>query len=249
MGDPALPATLSELDRMRFGIVTAKAEDVTAAGVEAIVRFCGEHSVRLLIARCPAEDLSAAQTLERAGALLAGTLVVWTRNLDDPPLCAGPPRVAIREAVPADGEAVRALAGEAFHDFGGHYHMDRRLDRAACDALYADWAYRSCVTPGVADGVLVAARDDRIVGFVTMKLRGSEEGEGVLDAVAADFRGRGFHQALMLERLRWFQRRGVRRMTISTQVTNLAAQRSWLRLGLRPLRATYIFHKWFDGEQ
>ena len=36
-------------------------------------------------------------------------------------------------------------------------------------------------------------------------------------------------------------------MVLSTQVTNLAVQKVWSRLGFEPSRSYYTFHLWFDG--
>jgi hypothetical protein len=34
-------------------------------------------------------------------------------------------------------------------------------------------------------------------------------------------------------------------MLISTQITNVAVQKVWTRLGFEPSRSYYTFHKWF----
>ena len=50
----------------------------------------------------------------------------------------------------------------------------------------------------------------------------------------------------MLRALEWSAERGVRRMIISTQVSNIAPQTVWVRLGFEPTRSYYTFHQWFD---
>ncbi len=47
------------------------------------------------------------------------------------------------------------MAAAAFAGYVGHYHNDARLDRAAADATYPDWARRSVTEAGVADRVWV----------------------------------------------------------------------------------------------
>lgn len=237
---------LSTLDRERFGMEVAKSSRVTAADLPEILRFCRGHKVKMLIARCPAEDLAAVHAMEREGFLLMDTLVCWVYDLLKAPLPENECPIPIRPGTPADAEGVVAVAREAFHGYFGHYHADPRLDQARCDELYTDWASRSCRLPGEGEGVLVAEDAGKIVGFVTMKFNSPEEGEGVLDAVASAYRGQRVHGALNRERLRWFRGRGAHRMVISTQVINVSAQRSWQRLGLKPHSAICTFHKWFD---
>jgi len=46
--------------------------------------------------------------------------------------------------------------------------------------------------------------------------------------------------------MEWSLSKGVRRMVVSTQVINIAVQKTWVRLGFEPIRGYYTFHKWFD---
>jgi len=54
-----------------------------------------------------------------------------------------------------------------------------------------------------------------------------------------------FPTATWLGALRWFEARGRSRMLISTQITNVAVQKVWIRLGFEPSKSYYTFHKWF----
>ncbi|MBZ0288565.1 MAG: GNAT family N-acetyltransferase, partial [Anaerolineae bacterium] len=58
--------------------------------------------------------------------------------------------------------------------------------------------------------------------------------------------GKGVGRGLMIGALLWFEARGIAKMLISTQVTNVASQKVWVRLGFEPSHAFYTFHKWFD---
>jgi len=246
MARDAMPVGISSLDEQRFGVRTAKALGVTTSNLPAVLQFCAENDVALLIARCSVDDLPAAHAMERAGFLLMDTLVYWSRDLVDKSLPNDSGPALIRPIRPDEAGEVKRIAGEAFRGYFGHYHADERLDNAACDEVYSDWAYRSCISAEMADFVLIAELENNIVGFATGRLNNPKEGEGVLSGVAPDYRGRGIHRSLMIGRLRWFHQHGAERMVISTQVTNVAAQNSWLRLGFEPSHALYTFHKWFD---
>ena len=115
-----------------------------------------------------------------------------------------------------------------------------------CDAGYADWAWRSCTEPGVAAGVLLAEWDGTIAAFATMDLHQADRtGEGVLFAVAPPFQGLGIYTALIREAMQWCIRHGCTHMEVSTQITNLAVQKAWVRLGFEPSASWYTLHKWF----
>jgi GNAT superfamily N-acetyltransferase len=239
------PVALSPLDQSRFGIRIARAMKITSAIVPEIMEFCRAERVQMLIARCSTQDLPTAQSLERLGFSLMDTLVYFRRDLERRPL---PPKreIPIRSASHEDAGIVTQIASQAFQGYDGHYHADARLDRTACDELYTDWAGRSCLQKDVADEVLIATPLGEPLGFLTLKDLGTGEADGRLFAVAPRAQGHGIGQALLIAGLHWCRECGLRGMIISTQITNLASQGSWVRVGFSPHQSFYTFHKWFD---
>jgi GNAT superfamily N-acetyltransferase len=236
---------LSSIDQERFGVVTARDGDVTLSTLEPDLAFCRTRGVQLLIARCRTEELHVAQALEAAGGRLMDTLVYYVRVIVGGELPENTCKVPIRPVRPGEDEAVRKVAGEAFRGYRGHYHADPRLDPAKCDEAYQSWAQRSGVSREVAGEVLVAD-DGQVAGFATLRLNDPREGEGVLFAVAPRVQGAGVYKAFMLEGMRWCRFQGAKRMVVSTQITNLAVQKVWSRLGFEPSHSFYTFHLWFD---
>lgn len=234
---------LSPLDRGRFGVVTARWDAASDAELADALAFCREHDVELLIARCDTGDATAAHGLERAGALLMDTMIHFACDPARRPSDAAeaPP---VRSATREDATQVREIAGEAFRGYVGHYHADPRLDRAAVDEVYPDWAFRSCVDGGVADEVLVCERGGRLAGFATLRIQGETWAEIPLAGVRPSERRRGIHRALTLAALGRADARGVERVEMSTQVMNHASQRSHLEAGFLPHRSEYTFHLW-----
>ena len=235
---------LSDIDQKRFGFRVARAERLEAASVAEALAFCRREGVRLLIARTPCDELGAAHSLERAGAALMDSLVHYAWNDDLGPLPDDSCPIPIRDAVPEDLDAVVAVAREAFGDYASHYHADPRLDRARVAEIYPSWAARSCSEAGVADRVLVAD-DGGGAGFATLRQRPAEV-EGVLFAVAERARGVGVYRAFLVQTLRFARSVSARRVLVSTQISNLAVQRAWVRLGFLPVEALYTFHLWLE---
>lgn len=240
--------SLSGIDSERFGIRVARAPEVTEETLPAVLDYCAANRVVLLIARCSAADLRAAQAMERCGFALMDTLVYYTRDLGRAPVPAAGSAVAVRPLRSGEAQAVTGIAGTTFRGYAGHYHADPRLDRARCDEGYVSWASRSCVDPAVADAVLVAAElESDIVGFATLRMRTASEGEGVLFGVKPAGQGKGVYRSLMIGGMEWCASRGATTMVVSTQLVNVAVQKVWSRLGFELARAHYTFHGWFDG--
>lgn len=232
---------LSSLDQQRFGLVVARDESLT--NVDEALEFCRAREVRLLIARCRSDDLAVSQALEAAGGRLMDTLVYYARGLSAAEPSTHDCPLAIRAFRPGDEDGVRQVAEQAFRSYAGHYHADPRLERARVDEIYPSWALRACLSREVADRVLVAD-DGAVAGFATLRQNDPSEGEGVLFAVAPRAQGKGVYRAFMLEGLRFFREAGAARMVVSTQLTNLAVQKVWVRLGFEPERSFYTFHLW-----
>ncbi|MCA9913588.1 MAG: GNAT family N-acetyltransferase, partial [Anaerolineae bacterium] len=236
---------LSELDQMRFGIVTAKAYGLTLDKLPDVDAFCREHHVSLLIARVQAEHLDAVQQMESDGYQLMDTLVYYAFKYARTAIPENDSPYVLRLAQQSDAERVAAVAAHSFQGYYGHYHADPNLDREACDATYMDWAVRSVTDPAMADDVLLVEHSDALLGFATLRMNNAEEGEGVLFGVAPEAQGRGIYKSMMIYGMQWSQERGAARMVVSTQLTNVAVQKVWARVGFEFDHAHYTFHKWF----
>ncbi len=239
---------LSAIDEGRFGVRTAKVTGLTEACLPEALRFCERESVRFLIARCPAADLPLVHRLERNGFQLMDTLVYYRhKNLGDTPVVADPDGIAVRPVEPGEETLVRSIAQQSFQGYTGHYHADPRLNPKDCDEAYRDWAVRSCeLREEGRSEVLVAASSEGLLGFATLRMDAPDEGEGVLFCVAPAAQGQGIYRLFMIRGMEWSRAHGARTMIVSTQVTNLAVQKAWVRLGFEPCGFSYTFHRWFD---
>jgi GNAT superfamily N-acetyltransferase len=237
---------LSPLDEQRFGVRTARAGDLTLAGLPEALRFCERERVRFLIARCSTTDLPLVHELESQGFQLMDTLVYYKRQLGAIPKLPDPESFTVRPAMPEEADSVRKIAEQAFQDYQGHYHADPRLDRRLCDETYVDWAWRSCSSRELADEVLVAAGPNGLAGFSTMRLIAPGQAEGVLACVSPEAQVPGLYLLLMIRTLEWARSKGAKSIVFATQITNLAVQKIWSRLGCEPWESFYTFHRWFD---
>lgn len=239
---------LAPLDERHFGIRTAKARPTTPEEVRAALEFCEANGVQLLIARCPSTALAAAHSLEGANGRLMDVLIHHVFDFAKTSMPTDDNPIESRFAGPEDVSAIVALARRVFKGYHGHYHADPRLDPAKCDEVYISWAQRSCESRQVADDVLLLVEDTTLLAFVTLKLVNPEEGEIVVGGVSPVAQGRGLYRTFIVRSMQWCQARGARRVLVSTQVTNVAVQKVWHRLGFQPSRSDLTFHVWFERE-
>jgi GNAT superfamily N-acetyltransferase len=241
-----VPVEFSAVDSDRFSVRVARARQVTNSNLTEVIDFCGSSKIDLLIARLDSRDLQTAQKMEHLGFFLADTLVYYAFDLGKRVVPDDSPKAIIRSCQDQDSIRVRAVAAAAFRDYRGHYHADPRLENKDCDEAYTSWAERSCTSREVADEVLVAEHAGSIVGFATLRMNSTDEGEGVLFGVAPEAQGLGIYRSFMINGIRWCKMRGANRMIVSTQVTNVAVQKVWCRVGFEPSHSDYTFHMWFE---
>lgn len=240
-----MPIELNELETARFGISAARVTD-PAASPRAIDRAALDAGVQMVTVRISANDLRRVHAFEEAGYRLMDTLVYYSRGLDNLPAMPPPPRgVSLRQALPEDAGAVAAVARNSFAGYMGHYHADPRLDPAAADAAYVEWAETSTARASAASPVLVAETDGVVVGFLALRSNAPDEMEVVLNAVEPALHGSGIYGSLIGKALSVARGRGCRQMVTSTQINNYPVQRVWSRLGFVHGRSLYTLHKWY----
>lgn len=236
---------ISEIDKERFGVKTARIVGVTQDKLPAVLDFCRQENVVLLIARCDMTDLEAAQSMEKEGFLLMDTLVFYSFDLTKHKVPSDKEAAWVRPIEPAEENEMLMVARESFRGYFGHYHADPRLDRQKCDEAYTDWARRAFVSRE-SENFLVGEVQGKIVGFGVMRKNNSEEGEMFLGGIHPDFQGKGIYHSFLCKGVQWCSAEKVRRMVISTQLKNLSVQKVLIKFGFEISRGYYTYHKWFD---
>ena len=239
-----MPIEINALETARFGIIAARIIDAQATPDE-IDAASRDKDVKMLTVRIDVADLKRVHAFEAAGYQLMDTLLYYGRSLCDlPPKRAELEIISCRKGLAKDAEAVARVAHAGFAGYMGHYHSDPRLDAAAADAAYVEWAKNSTTHTSAKAPVFVAEHDGQIVGFITLRHNSEDETEIVLNAVQPSQQGRGIYSVLLAHTLNHAHLTGARRAIISTQIINYSVQRVWSRLGFIHERSFYTFHKW-----
>src|ERR1035438_2767295 len=77
---------LSEIVESRFGIKSARVDNILLADIDSVEVFCQSNDVKFLAARCSTDAVQVAQALEARVYRLMDTLVYFKRNLAVNPL-------------------------------------------------------------------------------------------------------------------------------------------------------------------
>lgn len=236
-----------------FGRATVK--EVAAALVQ-LGREVRRDGAELLSARVDMEDLACIQGAEAAGWISVGTSVKLSQAApavdvagDTGYTAAVSSGVEIAELEGLTAEDERSLreVSQASHTHS-HFFNDPRLDRAAAQRLFEEWAIR-CARLGHAT-TLLARVDGRCVGFLNTLVneavaRYTGRVAGVIDfiAVAPGVQGQGIGSRLVRAALASLAKRADL-VEVRTMLDNFRAIRLYQRLGAVLVSADVHLHGW-----
>ncbi|MBP2845194.1 dTDP-4-amino-4,6-dideoxy-D-galactose acyltransferase [Dickeya oryzae] len=189
-------------------------------------------------AKLAAGDLPTADALSELGFRLAEGEVDFSMPVV--PAARAVFAVGVRDADVGDIPALRAAAAKSFVLSRFRSPWYRPDD---CGRFYARWVEKA-VCGTFDDACLVlGAQGGPLQGFVTLRQTSPTAARiGVLSAWPG-MTGQGIGQRLMQVARVWCQQRGIRRLTVATQTSNLAALRLYLRSGARVESTAYWFYR------
>jgi GNAT superfamily N-acetyltransferase len=241
----------SKIDLYRFGVKTGKVFITNADSATNIDSEARSNNFRWIIARCESTSISAAQQLEDMGFRLMDTLL-YSELQKLPDVGSIPPcGYNWRHSSPDDSTVVSNIARSAFSGYQSHYHADPKLPRDLCNETYADWASKSCLDSDIASQVIIAYQThepNHPIAFGALKVRERSTIEGVLFAVDPHHLRRGLFSFLLKQCCFLAKELNFAIVLYSTQITNIATQRTLGRLGFLPTKYVYTFHKWYEQE-
>ncbi|ATO35170.1 dTDP-fucosamine acetyltransferase [Dickeya dianthicola] len=189
-------------------------------------------------AKLAASDLATADALSALGFRLAEGEVDFSMPVV--PVARAMFAVGVREAETGDIPALRVAAEKSFVLSRFRAPWYRPDD---CGRFYARWVEKA-VHGSFDDACLVMGGQGLpLQGFVTLRQTSPSTARiGVLSAWPG-MTGQGIGQRLMQVARVWCQQRGIRRLMVATQTSNLAALRLYLRSGARVESTAYWFYR------
>ena len=216
----------------------------------AVLEACADQGIRHLSARLHTSDLSSIHLLEQQSFIAIDGILTFSLDIRAAHWPSPGEGVEIRLSRPQDTEQIKAIARSSY-DYD-RFHSDPRIIKAVADELHAVWLENSC-RGAAADAVVVAAENDRILGFVTCKIirqttdyLGLTIGTIVLVATAADARGQGVAKATTYGALDWFHEQGVDIVEVGTQLRNIPASRLYEACEFRLVASSLSLRKWIE---
>jgi dTDP-4-amino-4,6-dideoxy-D-galactose acyltransferase len=256
--------TWLDWDTEQFGFPAARLDLLAASGSREHaldIRFdllgetldeCEDRGVRHLIARVDAGDDTSIHALEHYGFELIDGIQTFTLDLS----AFAPGSVDLRncEVRPyRDSELEQVLAIARSSYVFDRFHCDPVLSPEVADRINETWV-RNCCLGRMADIVMVAARGEQVLAFVTCKIdepatRLLGLGCGVIGMVATDasVRRTGVASAATAGALEWFRSNNVAAVEVGTQLRNVPAARLYERCGFRLTDVSLTFRKWMGG--
>ena len=192
-----------------------------------------EH-YRLLQTRIAADDYQALTVAGQLGFQLAEGEAVLVLDLQHTERQPGI-RIARQSLIPE----LRQAACDAFQHsrFRAPWFADADGQR-----FYAQWI-ENAVTGQFDDQCLIACGDaGELQGFVSVRETGEDARVGLLSVLPAA-RGKGIGQRLLLAAADWARVRRLKQLHITTQLSNLAAMRLYLRSGARLEHTAYWLYR------
>lgn len=121
------------------------------------------------------------------------------------------------------------------------FFSDNRFPPEKTARLYEIWVEKAAV-PKPSQTVIVAGDVAAPSGFITCDIQAS--GEGHIGLFASFSEKSGLGQKLLAHASHWFFEKGVRKVSVATQGSAIAAQRSYQKAGFRTASTQMWLHRW-----
>ncbi|HJU74394.1 MAG TPA: GNAT family N-acetyltransferase [Gemmatimonadaceae bacterium] len=226
-----------------FGLRIAMARPTEPDGVAAALAVARADAVELLVFRISTNAAATVHAVEAVGGRLCDSLLYFERVYGEESLTSS---AAVRQHAAGDTARIVEIAGRAFHDYAGHWHVDHRIPRERADALYAAWARDICGgrTP-FAHRIFVIEERGAVSGFAAFREAGDRAFDLELGAVDPSAQGKGLYRELITAANAWlYQHANMRRALYSTQLNNYRTIRAIERLGYVLVDSVQTFHVW-----
>jgi ribosomal protein S18 acetylase RimI-like enzyme len=242
-------------DRAQLQIKAAKIDVLemrSAAGIAALHQAVAQArslDIKHLACRIDTRARLAAVALQSCRFVLVDTVVHIALRATDFTATSdrSVPQTILRWADPKDATAIGALAKMVFSDPASSFNRylnDGGFTRAQVERVYSVWGETSVGGAG-ADATLCAFQDETLVGFLTVKNPSADGTARVpLNAVAPHMRGQGLYSLLVATAAQRLFSQNAQSIEMTTQLQQLAVQKTWLHFGAQLVGSSYSFHQW-----
>ncbi len=235
----------SDIDSRRFGLNIYRATLPEIREGELFEQLVS-NKVDVAILRFPTSQQHEISRLDRLGIpyIISDTLVYYSSDLKaSGTTSARNPELVFEPAGVNEHELLNSLVTEIFDGYRNHYSSNPFLSKVDVLDGYCEWARGYCRSGREGRWAWIVRDSGVPVAFLTCsEAEGGEEAEVVLNGVLPAVARRGIYGDMISFVQRFFARRGVPRLLISTQVQNVVVQKAWIRLGFKPTHSYLTTH-------
>lgn len=218
-----------ESDRFKYNIHRGK---LTEINCDEILNYINENNVDVLICRLPVALQPELYKLNRhkINYLVADTLVYYKHKFDivkslykyvnDD--------LKYRIASESDQNLIIDLMNSIFENYKNHYSSNPKFKEEDIRAGYLEWALSHIDSPNKM--VFIPELNHIPIGFLCCS-EGEDYGDVILTGILDEYTGKGYFGRLLKHSMNYCFLRGKKHMMYSTQIQNLAAQKSILKEG------------------
>ncbi len=216
---------------------------------EDLIKECKKHKIDHISCRIRSKDSNSAYFLEQMGFKITGSIIRFGTDLRSYEVKNGENNsftsISIRPYEDTDYYKVLNVVKEVFYDYPNRFRNDNSFTKKQCEKFYLEWASNSM--KGFADLVIVAEKDNNILGFSTLKYKKpfyNDEvviAEGQLAGVLNTCRGHDLNTQMLIKRLN-ISHQYADFYEVGTQIYNYASQRTFYKCGLKPMDSYFSFH-------
>jgi len=204
--------------------------------IKTIVKDFRKRELEYVITRIKADDFPTIHALESQGFNLVDGFIALELKVDK-----SEPVSNIREGVIEDALILQEIAALSFSQT--RFYNDSQIKKYQADKIYSEWI-RNSILKKVADLVLVFVEKDKVYGFVTIKKNGNIP----LIAVSKEKQGMGIGKLLIRAALNKLFEWDVKFSSIETQMTNVAALRTYISCGYK-ITDSFATFRWSSISQ
>ncbi|MEW5818664.1 MAG: GNAT family N-acetyltransferase [Cyanobacteriota bacterium] len=215
--------------------------------------FCLKNNVNYILNRTLIADNKTIQALETDGYITTDALITFTRELDN----------LNSESFKHPDYEINLLEKQSNKYFVNlcelskisftedRFHNDPLILKENADKIYYEWMLNSC--RNTCENIIVAIdnQNDLPVGFVICKIETISNiniGTIVLIATDSNFRNKNIGYNMLIKSLEFFKDHNVEIVQVGTQLSNIPAQRLYLKLLFKPVYGSLTLRKYFKSE-